>query len=508
MISALRSTLPALAQFVRTPALGRRVAGLLALAIVLLLAVNLAVFVLIKRTADFNDTVEEAQEVRLLSRELLTRLVDAETGQRGFLLTARPEYLSIHTEAVRTLPEMMEELGRLTRGDPDLAPRVERIEELSAERLAVIERSIALARTGRVGEAVSVVRLGEGKLLMDAMRAEIAAIDEIQATRLQFQTRQSEWAGAVTVLANALGGVLILVLAGVSAWLVRGYVIEIQVARDALDRMNAGLENQVRDRTFELTRANEEIQRFAYIVSHDLRAPLVNVMGYTSELEQAGRVIDKAITAAEKVRKVDPEVITAVREDMPEAVGFIRASTEKMDRLINAILKLSREGRRNLVSERLEMTTLTQNIADSVRHQTQAAGAEIVVEPLPPLESDRLSVEQVMGNLIDNAVKYLDPSRPGRIVVSGEAAPGGWVVYRVADNGRGISDRDHERIFELFRRAGRQDRPGEGLGLAFVRNSVRRLGGDITVESELGKGSTFIIKFPTRLLLPATGAYA
>lgn len=508
MISALRSTLPALAHFVRTPALGRRVAGLLALALVLLLAVNLAVFVLIQRTADFNDTVEEAQEVRLLSRELLTRLVDAETGQRGFLLTARPEYLSIHTEAVQALPELMEELGRLTGGDPDLEPRVQRIEELSAERLAVMARSIALARTGRVGEAVSVVRLGEGKLLMDAMRAEIAAIDEIQATRLQFQTRQSEWAGAVTVLANALGGVLILVLAGVSAWLVRGYVIEIQVARDALDRMNAGLENQVRDRTFELTRANEEIQRFAYIVSHDLRAPLVNVMGYTSELEQAGRVIDKAIAAAEKVRKVEPEVITAVREDMPEAVGFIRASTEKMDRLINAILKLSREGRRNLVSERLEMTTLTQNIADSVRHQTQAAGAEIVVEPLPPLESDRLSVEQVMGNLIDNAVKYLDPSRPGRIVVSGEAAPGGWVVYRVADNGRGISDRDHERIFELFRRSGRQDRPGEGLGLAFVRNSVRRLGGDITVESELGKGSTFIVKFPTRLLLPATGEYA
>jgi signal transduction histidine kinase len=80
------------------------------------------------------------------------------------------------------------------------------------------------------------------------------------------------------------------------------------------------------------------------------------------------------------------------------------------------------------------------------------------------LDSDRLSVEQIFGNLIDNAVKYLDASRPGRIVVTGEAAPGGWIVYRIADNGRGVSDRDHERIFELFRRAGRQDRPGEGLG--------------------------------------------
>lgn len=510
MISAFRPTLLAFSQFVRTPTLGRRVAGLLALAIVLLLAINIAVFVLIRRTVEFNDTVEQAQQVRLVSREVLTRLVDAETGQRGFLLTARPEYLSIHNQATQELPELLQDLRGLTVGDPDLGPRVERIDELSAQRLTVMQRSIALARTGRIGEAVSVMRLGEDKVLMDAMRAEIAAIDEIQATRLQFRTRQSEWAGNVTVIANALGGALILVLAGASAWLIRRYVFEIQAGRDALDRLNAGLEHKVRDRTFELTRANEEIQRFAYIVSHDLRAPLVNVMGYTAELEQAGRILDRQIAAIESraPKSVDPAAVVAVREDVPEAIGFIRASTEKMDRLINAILKLSREGRRNLVPERLDMTVMVQNIADSVRHQTQAAGAGIVVEPLPHLESDRLSIEQVVSNLIDNAVKYLDPSRQGRIVVTGEEIPGGWIVYRIADNGRGVSDRDHERIFELFRRSGKQDRPGEGLGLAFVRNSVRRLGGDITVESELGKGSTFILKFPTRLILPDAGDYS
>ncbi|MGV8930383.1 MAG: sensor histidine kinase [Brevundimonas sp.] len=508
MILALRPTLLAFSQFVRTPTLGRRIAGMLVLAIILMLGLNLAVFVLIQRTEAFNDTVEQAQQTRLVSREVLTRLVDAETGQRGYLLTGRPEYLSVHERAIQDLPDLFQELEGLTVDDPDLAPRVERIGELSGQRLAVMERSLTLVRTNRSPEAVAVIRSGEGKSLMDAMRAEIAAIDEIQSTRLQFQRRQSEWAGNVTILANALGGLLILVLAGASAWLIRRYVIEVQGARDALDRMNAGLESQVRDRTFELTRANEEIQRFAYIVSHDLRAPLVNVMGYTSELEQAGKVIDKAIAAAEKGLKIDADVIIAVREDMPEAIGFIRASTEKMDRLINAILKLSREGRRLLAPESLNMTDMVQAIANSVNHQTHAAGAEIVVEALPRLDSDRLSVEQVFGNLTDNAVKYLDPSRPGRIVVSGEDTADGWVVYRVADNGRGISDRDHERIFELFRRAGKQDRPGEGLGLAFVRNSVRRLGGDITVESELGKGSTFMVKLPKRLILPDAGAYA
>lgn len=507
MVSPLRPTLSALTQFLRTASLGRSVTGLLSLAIVLLLAVNLAVFVMIRRTSDFNETVEHAHQVRLTSQEVLTRLVDAETGQRGFLLTARSEYLNVHYEAIHALPGLLETLSGLTAGDPDLGPRVEHLRDLSEQRLDLMERSIVLARTGRIGEAVSVIRAGEGKVLMDAMRVEISAIDEVQATRLQFRTRQSEWAASVTVIVNALAAVLILILAGVSAWLIRRYVVEIQAARHALDRLNAGLEGQVRDRTAALTRANEEIQRFAYIVSHDLRAPLVNVMGYTSELEQAGKAMDRQIAAIETraPKSIDPDAVVAVREDIPEAIGFIRASTAKMDRLINAILKLSREGRRHLVPELLDMTAMVQNIADSVRHQTEAADARIDVEPLPAMESDRLSMEQILGNLIDNAVKYLDASRPGLITITGEETTGGWVVYRIADNGRGVSDRDHERIFELFRRSGKQDRPGEGLGLAFVRNSVRRLGGSIDLVSELGKGSTFTLKFPTRLVLADAG---
>ena len=153
----------------------------------------------------------------------------------------------------------------------------------------------------------------------------------------------------MTVVMNAITGLLVLVLALLSAWMVRRYVGEIQHAREEVAAINAGLEDMVRDRTAALTRANEEIQRFAYIVSHDLRAPLVNVMGYTSELEQAGKIIERGVAEAEAEREVSADIVTAVREDMPEALGFIRASTEKMDRLINAILRLSREGRRNLL---------------------------------------------------------------------------------------------------------------------------------------------------------------
>lgn len=503
-----RDSLRALVQFMRTPTLSRSVVGLLTFAIILLLLVNIGTFVMISRTADFNDGVERGQALRLAAENVLTLSIDAETGQRGYLLTGRDEYLTPYEESVRALPNRFADLRALAQGDENLLPRVARVEELSRLRMERIAQTLSLAKAGRIGEAVLSMRAGQGKVLMDAIRAEVEAIDDIQLTQLQFRTRRSEWAGNVTVFVNAVGGALILILAGISLVLVRRYVEELQFARTALDVANQQLEDKVRDRTAALTRANEEIQRFAYIVSHDLRAPLVNVMGYTSELEQAGKLLEREITKAEKRRKVDPDIVVAVRDDMPEAIGFIRASTAKMDRLINAILKLSREGRRNLVPEILEMQPLLQAIADSLRHQTEAANAEIVVEALPRLDSDRLSVEQIFGNLMDNAVKYLDPSRPGRIVISTDDAPPGFVGYAISDNGRGVSDRDHERIFELFRRSGKQDRPGEGLGLAFVRNSVRRLGGSIELESTLGEGSTFRLKFPKRLNPDSTGDLA
>jgi len=503
----LAGWLRAAAAFMRTPTLARQLAGLLALGIALLLVVNLATVVLIARANDFNETVEQSHRVRTASKDVLTRLIDAETGQRGYILTEREEYLGIHDEALRALPELFSELERLTADDPQVSAHVRRVRALSIRRLDLMERTILLARVGRYTESVALIRGGQGKVYMDQLRREIAAIDALEYQRLEARRTRSEWAARATLGVNLLAAVLVVGVAALSLWLIRRYVADLTGARDALDRLNAGLEEQVRARTGALTRANEEIQRFAYIVSHDLRAPLVNIMGYTSELETANRALDEQVDVLEAraPKSLKPETAQAVREDIPEAIGFIRASTEKMDRLINAILKLSREGRRTLTPEPLDVSAMVRKIADSVRHQTESAGAEIVIDALPTLTSDRLSLEQIFGNLIDNAVKYLDPSRPGRIQISGEDDARGTVTYRVADNGRGVSPKDHERIFELFRRSGRQDRPGEGLGLAFVRNSVRRLGGVIDVESELGQGSTFILKFPKRLSLDPAG---
>lgn len=276
---------------------------------------------------------------------------------------------------------------------------------------------------------------------------------------------------------------------------------QLERARAKLAGLIANLEHAVAARTADLTEANEEIQRFAYIVSHDLRAPLVNVMGFTAELEAVRKEVEAFIA---QVAEKAPELVTddarmAVETDLPEALDFIRSSTQRMDRLIAAILKLSREGRRVLTPEPIVMRDVIAQLEQNITHQLEEEGAEIVIEDMPDLVSDRVALEQIFGNLIENAVKYLDPARPGRIIVRGHAEPDHRLRYEIEDNGRGIDPKDHQRVFDLFRRAGTQDKTGEGIGLAHVRALVRRLGGSIHIESEPGKGSTFIVILPKTL---------
>jgi signal transduction histidine kinase len=481
--------------------LNRAIVALLALALVLLLAVNIATYVMVRRTAAYNDVVAHSKYTQLAGWELISLLTDAETGQRGYMLTAQPSYLAVYTNALERLPGVMDRMDILVEGNPDLEHRAQRIRSLYAERRALMVETIELTRLGRIGEAVSLVRSGRGKALMDGMRNEVAEIGAYEEARLASLTQNSEQAQSYTLAFNVLGALLVLVLGLISALLVRRQVSTLMAAQKQLDMVNAGLEEEVRERTSDLVRANEEIQRFAYIVSHDLRAPLVNVMGYTSELEQVGLALDTHLKTVEEKQPdlLDEETVRAVREDVPEAVGFIRASTAKMDGLIKAILQLSREGRRPLTAEDLNMTEVVQGLIDAVAHPIMESGGEASVEDLPRIASDRLSIEQIFGNLIDNAAKYQHPERPLQLIVKGREVEGGWVEFEISDNGRGVAAKDHERIFELFRRSGKQDKPGEGLGLAFVRSAVRRLGGSIRLDSDLGEGATFILRFPRQL---------
>lgn len=262
-----------------------------------------------------------------------------------------------------------------------------------------------------------------------------------------------------------------------------------EVARATLRASNIRLEQRVAERTADLLESNREIQRFAHIVSHDLRAPLVNIMGFTAELQGlAGEVLHPPAALSE-ARKAQ------VGTEFEEAFGFIQSSIDKMDRLIKAILALSRQGQRVLRPEPLDMDALMRSVADGVAHRVGEVGASIAIGPMPGITADRIAVEQVFANLVDNAVKYLRDDVAGQIVIAA-TADATSATYTVTDNGRGIRPDDRERVFDLFRRAGKQDRPGEGIGLANVRSLIRRLQGTISLDSAPGSGSVFTVTLP------------
>jgi signal transduction histidine kinase len=253
-------------------------------------------------------------------------------------------------------------------------------------------------------------------------------------------------------------------------------------------------EEQLRRYSVELASSNEELKQFAYIVSHDLRAPLVNLKGFAAELDSAMQVIRPALDAFllqmdEQQRQV---VTAALREDVPEALDFIGSSVTRMDHFISALLKLSRLGHRDLKLESIDMNTLVQASLKTVAHQIEDRQVQVTVGPLPEVVADRTSMEQILGNLLDNAVKYLDPDRPGEIEITAERDRD-ETTFHVRDNGRGIAEDDMDKVFAPFRRAGRHAEhvPGEGMGLPYVQALIRRHDGRIWFESEAGEGTTF-----------------
>lgn len=246
------------------------------------------------------------------------------------------------------------------------------------------------------------------------------------------------------------------------------------------------LENNLRD-------SNKELEEFTYIASHDLRSPLVNLKGFAGEMGHAVESIRPFVVQALETVPTDKasEIRAAVETDIPEALGFIRSSVERMDRLTSAILELSRIGRREMHFQEVDTRAIVERCLGTLQHQIHQKGVEVDVGDLPAVVADPVTLEQIFGNIIDNAVKYLDPSRPGRIEIGGHRGSSETRFY-VSDNGRGIAPSDAKKIFEIFRRAGNNNQiPGEGMGMAYVRTMLRRHGGDIRFESEPGKGTTF-----------------
>ncbi len=275
---------------------------------------------------------------------------------------------------------------------------------------------------------------------------------------------------------------------------------------DQLRQMVRGLVDEVHDRkkaeegqanlNRQLEAKNRELENIIYITSHDLRSPLVNIDGYSRELvynlDQLEQSLGKLAAEADSALL---EELQKPREEMSEALHYIRSSTARMDQLIKGLLKLSRTGRAALFIEELDMNRLIKEVVQSFEYRVKKSGVELVAEELPPCRGDAAQLEQVFSNLIDNALKYLDADRPGRIRISGKTEDG-RSVYSVEDNGVGVEPEQVDKVFDIFERGYNHSGQGEGLGLSIVRQILGRIDGEVWMQSNPGEGSKLYISLP------------
>jgi signal transduction histidine kinase len=274
----------------------------------------------------------------------------------------------------------------------------------------------------------------------------------------------------------------------------RNYRQQLEQRSTALAELNTGL-----------TRVNEELrfktqenETFVYSVSHDLRSPLVNLQGFSKELARSCEDLRTATLNPSVPPAQQKQLVELVDGEIMESIRFIQTAVSRSSNIIDSLLRLSRAGRVEYKRQRTELRPILERIVGSLQSSLRERGAQITLaSELPDVDAEPSALEQIFGNLLTNAVNYLSPDRPGRIEAGATSSDDpNSVRYFVRDNGLGIPTAYLPKLFVAFQRLHGQVAPGEGIGLALVRRVVERLGGNVSVESTEGMGSTFYVTLP------------
>ncbi len=271
------------------------------------------------------------------------------------------------------------------------------------------------------------------------------------------------------------------------------------------DRAEAGFRETLEKRADELAAVNEHLRQqtqdnemFIYSVSHDLRSPLVNLQGFGKELALVVQDIRVDIEGSALPEQQKKSILTLIDRDMRESLRFLQTAVGRAAGIIDALLRLSRAGRVEYRRQQVDVAAITRRVVDAMSGSIREKGVTITVGELPPALGDTTAIEQVIGNLVANAVNYLDPARPGVIEIGSlpAAQDATLQTYYVKDNGLGIPAAYMDKMFRAFQRLHGDVAKGEGIGLALIRRVVERHGGKVWVESEEGKQTTFFVSLP------------
>jgi signal transduction histidine kinase len=404
---------------------------------------------------------------------------EVEAGERGFLLTGDGQYLRHLQQADHSLQTQTETYLRYAADQPPgIRDEISHLGLLARQRAQLARTVVEAKQSGARDPALIAAESSASERVMDQVRASMDSLrkqlkdEESGYLRRQFRLNH------LAFLAFIVGTI------GVIAVMLRLYrtAMSYLAGRDALElqlkNLNLNLEAQVDERTRDLKLANEELQQFAYVASHDLQEPLRTITSFSQLLE------------ARYKGKLD--------EDADEFIGYVVTSARRMTDLINGLLALARLRKAGQLTTPVSFHELLLETEGSLRGAIRDSGAQIMYGDLPSLVVDRVQFLQVLQNLISNAIKYRR-DEPLMIRVSAQRTATHW-IFAVEDNGRGFDPQFSERIFGLFQRLhGKEVAQGTGMGLSIARKIVERHGGRIWAESAEGKGSTFFFSLPVSL---------
>ena len=461
--------------------------------------------------------VEASQRVTNRAGTLLRNIVDMETSFRGYLLIGNEQTLGPYYESEQQLIGRFAELRNLVATVPAQVALVNQTQRLYQQwtgysHLLVAEKREAHRRNPRQRalDGLPHRRLTEGlagKQVMDNIRHRLGAFEAREdrhrrelRQRLSASVERAKWLSAALAIAALLFGLLWAV------YIVRLFARRLRGMLELARRLASGdytpqLVDNEQDEVSELTTAlnemartvganisqlesrNQELDQFAYVVSHDLKAPLRGI-------ESASRWIEEDLGPD----KLPPHI--------REFLGLMRQRVHRMEKLITGILDLARVGRTAQANETVFVRALLRDIIDTLN---PPAGFKIELPFfLPTLLTNVVQLQQVFTNLLSNALKYHDHPATGTATVACDDA-GEFYLFSVADDGPGIDPEYHERIFVIFQTLTDRDTlESTGVGLAIVKKIVERQGGRIGIKSAEGQGAKFVFTWPK---LPPKAAF-
>lgn len=421
---------------------------------------------------DASRAVEHTHKVRTELERIPSLLTDAETGQRGFLLTGAVSYLEPYTSALTSLPASLERLGRLTADNPQQQADLAALELLIKQKATELAATVEARKQRGFSAAARLVLTDESKRVMDQIRATIARMDAEERRILTERIQREERAGETLAFTTVGGLTVALILAIVATVLLN---------RAVRERASAEARRTIAEAA---ARAAETADRtkdeFLAVLSHELRTPLTSMVGWVKLLQ------NPRLDSAQRARAIDT----------------IDRSTHVLARMIDDLLDISRivSGRMLLESAPVNLAPVIAETVDSFQPEakTKEVTLRMHAEPIVGVVlADRDRIRQVVSNLLANALRHT-PAK-GRVdvqLVSDKKV----IRIRIEDTGSGIDGDDLPHVFERFRQADPKTasmRRGLGLGLAIVKRIVELHGGTVEAYSEgPSRGAAFTVTLP------------